>query len=44
MTMMILFDGDQFDDGDGDDSMAMTQVVSMTSVTMAVFCNNSKQL
>jgi len=26
----------QFDDGDGGDSMAMTQVVSMTSVTMAV--------
>ena len=46
MKMMILFDGDSiqfddddsshFDDSDGGDSMAMTQVVSMT-----VFCNCS---
>ena len=43
MTMMMIqFNGDdssRFDGGDGGDSMAMTQVVSM-----AVFCNNSKQL
>ena len=48
MTMMMIqFDGDdssRFDGGDGGDSMAMTQVVSMMSVTRAVFCNNRKQL